>query len=421
LGGKILLATQYAVCLVGCAICGYTSGVNTVGVNTAPPTPLSRQLLVLTLARLCLNTGIRMVYPFIPALARGLGVPISDLYTLVLIRNFAGFFSPFFGPMTDRYGRKPMMIGAMLLFSLGCLLVLIVPAYWTLGVTLAIIALAKVIYDPAMQAHLGDIVPYRNRGWAIAMTELAWAGALLLGAPAAGFLIERQGWQAPFLWLGLLGLATGLLLWRYLPRAPRRLGPTPRLRDLGHTLRRYPVIWAAALYVMLTMGANETLFIIYGDWMEASFGLSLTSLGLAAAVIGLSEITGELGVGTAVDRLGKRPVVIVTGILNVLFYLTIPYLSPNLTTALITLFLLFLTFEMTVVGSIPLLTEVVPQARGLVMSMTLAAGALGRTAGATIGPIIWERAGFHLTGLVAAVIMGVALIILTLWVREGSD
>jgi predicted MFS family arabinose efflux permease len=389
-------------------------------VNDAQANHLSLQLLVLTTARLFLNTGIRMVYPFIPALARGLGVPISDLYTLVLIRNFAGFFSPLFGPMTDRYGRKPMMMGAMLLFSLGCLFVVIVPGYWVLGATLAIIALAKVIYDPAMQAYLGDIVPYRERGWAIAMTELAWAGGLLVGAPTAGFLIERQGWQAPFLWLGLLGVAAVLLLWRYLPRSPRRVGPTPRLRDLGATLRRYPVIWAAAAYLMLAMGANETLFIIYGDWMEASFGLSLTSLGLAAAVIGLSEITGELGVGTAVDRLGKRPVVIVTGILNVLLYLAIPYLSLNLATALITLFLLFLSFEMTLVGSIPLLTEVVPQARGLVMSMAIAAGALGRTVGAIIGPIIWETAGFHLTGLVAAVIMGAAVIVLAVWVREGT-
>ena len=393
----------------------------TLGVKNTPAANLSGQILVLTIGRLFLNTGIRMVYPFIPALARGLGVPISDLYTLVLVRNFAGFFSPLFGPMTDRYGRKPMMVGAMLLFSLGCLLVVVAPGYWVLGATLAVIALAKVIYDPAMQAYLGDVVPYRERGWAIALTELAWAGGLLVGAPAAGFLIEQQGWQAPFLWLGLLGVGAALLLWRYLPGSPRRVGPAPRWRDLVTTLRRYPVIWAAAAYLMLAMGANETLFIIYGDWMEDSFGLSLTSLGLAAAVIGISEVTGELGVGTAVDRLGKRPVVIVTGCINVLLYLTIPSLSLTLTSALISLFLLFLSFEMTLVGSVPLLTELVPQARGLVMSMAIAAGALGRTIGAIIGPIIWETAGFHLTGLVAAVIMGVAVIILAVWVREGEN
>lgn len=361
-----------------------------------------------------------MVYPFIPALARGLGVPISDLYTLVLLRNFAGFFSPLFGPMTDKYGRKPMMVGAMLLFSLGCLLVVVVPLYWALGVTLATIALAKVIYDPAMQAYLGDVVPYRERGWAIAITELGWAGGLLIGAPVAGYLIEQQGWLAPFFWLCLLGVGAALLLWRYVPPSPRRVGPAPRWRDLWATLRRYPVIGAAAAYLLLAMGANETLFIIYGDWMEASFGLSLTRLGLAAAVVGIAEVTGELGVATAVDRLGKRPVVIVSGGITVLLYLAIPWLSINLTMALVTLFLLFLSFEITLVGSIPLLTELVPSARGLVMSVTIAAGALGRTIGAIIGPIIWQTAGFHLTGFVAAVIMGVAIVILALWVREGT-
>lgn len=381
---------------------------------------LPLQLGFIALVRLLLNTGLRMVYPFLPALARGMGVPLADVFRLVTIRNLAGFVSPLFGPLSERFGRKPVVVGAVVLFSLGCFLVVLWPAYWPLGLTLSIIALTKVIYDPAVQAYVGDTVPYQKRGRAIAVTELAWAGALLVGAPTVGFIIQRQGWQAPFFWLGLSGIAATLLLWYILPRGDGRASRAISLRQTARVVRQHPVIWAATAYIMLVMAANETFFIVYGGWMEESFNLSLTNLGLASGIIGGAEITGEIFVGLAVDRFGKRPVVITTGLLSVLTYLFIPYTSTDLTGALFSLFALFLFFEITVVGSIPLLTEIVPAARGVVMSVTVAASAVGRALGALWGPAIWAGAGFAGNSLAAAVITVMAVVILARWVREGA-
>lgn len=393
----------------------------TPAVTTQTPIPLSRQLTTLTLARLLMNTGLRMVYPFAPALARGLNVPLAAIYQLVTLRNLSGFISPLFSPLSEKYGRRPVIVAAVLLFAVSCILVIIRPTYWLLGVTLVGIAVAKVIFDPAMQAHVGDVVPYRQRGRAIAVTELSWAGALLLGAPAVGWLIGRYGWQTPFLWLGLLGLAAAVSLLPTLPDGSGRTGRTARLSEIVLLFRRQPVVLAAGVYVMLVMTANETLFIVYGDWMEGSFNLSLTSLGVAAGVIGGAEISGELFVGWAVDRFGKRPVIITTGLLGALLYALIPFIGVTLITALITLFTLFLFFEITVVGGIPLMTELVPAARGVVMSIVLSAGALGRASGSWLGAHIWNAGGFAANGLVAGGVMLMAVIILALFVREGAD
>lgn len=362
-----------------------------------------------------------MVYPFLPALARGLGVPLAAAYSLVTIRNFAGFFSPLFGPISERFGRKPMMVGAMLLFGLSCFLVILWPAYWPLGVTLSLIALAKVVYDPAMQAYLGDMIPYQRRGCAIAVTELAWAGSLLVGAPAVGFVIQRQGWQAPFVWLGALGIGAIFLIWRALPRSEKRRYTDGHLGNVFSVARRHPIVLAATLYMILLMAANETLFIVYGDWMEDSFQLPLTGLGLASGVIGGAEILGEIFVGLFVDRFGKRPVIIGSGILTALLYFLIPHTSTSLASALMTLFALFLFFEISVVASIPLMTEIVPGARATVMSAVVAASALGRTLGALIGPAILLGRDFVSNGLAAAIMMVIAIFILVRWVREGTE
>ncbi len=379
------------------------------------------QLVAITLARLFLNTGLRMVYPFAPAFARGLDVPVTAVYRLIAVRNVAGFFSPVLGPLAQRYGRKVMMMVSLLLFGLGCLLVVIWPAYWSLGVALAVLAFAKVIFDPAMQSYVGDAVVYQERGKALAVTEYAWSLAFIVGAPAVGLAIQAQGWSAPFFWLGVLSLTAVIVLWRLVPRRKRTLREGVGWRETAVVLRRHPVIWLAFVYITLAITANELLFIVYGDWMETSFNLTLASLGLASGVIGGSEIVGETFAGWSVDRFGKRPVIITTAVLNGLLYLIIPHTSASLTAALITLFCLFLTFEITLVGGMPLMTELVPQSRGVVMTMVLAAMSMGRLLGSTLGPVIWVRGGFVWSGLASGVIMGTAVIILARWLHEGQQ
>lgn len=379
------------------------------------------QLTALMLARLCINTSLRMVYPFAPALARGLGVPLATIYTIVALRNFTGLFAPLFNPLYERYGRRAMMVASVLLFALVMLLVARLPTIWTLGIALVLSGLAKVVFDPAMQAYLGDAVPYHQRGKALAVTEFSWAGAFLVGTPTVGWLIQRGGWQAPFFWLAIAGLFAAILIWRVLP--PTRHGER-RAAGLAHTwrvLRQHPVIWAAVLFVVLAMGANEILFIVYGDWMEESFELTLTGLGLATTVIGLAELGGEALAGFTVDRFGKRPVVITSGLLAAFVYLLISFTAGSLTTALISMAVLFIMFELTIVGTIPLLTQLVPSARAVVMSMIVVAAAIGRSFGSLLGPLLWEQGGLRLNTLVAAVLTVIAIVVLACWLREGEE
>lgn len=340
---------------------------------------------------------------------------------MVSIRGFAGVLSPLFSPLSERYGRRTALVISVALSSLGCFLVVIWPTYWFLGLTLVAIAVGKVIFDPAMQAYLGDIVPYNQRGRAISITELSWAGAFFIGVPAVAFAITRWGWQAPFLGLGVLGLGSLVLLWRVLPPAHDKTSQLTGFRSLFQKIRQHPVMLAAAVYVMLAMSANEMLLIVYGRWMEGSFGLDLGSLGLATTVIGAAEISGELVTAAAVDRFGKRPFIITFGLLTALMYFLVPLTGVNLTAALITLFMLFIFFEMTVVGGVPLMTELVPTARSVVLSVVLAAASLGRAVGALLGPVIWDWAGFEWLGVVSAVIMALSILILMLWVREGYE
>jgi DHA1 family inner membrane transport protein len=385
---------------------------------------LSGQVALATLARLVLNIAHRMVYPFLPAIARGLGVSMSSASTLVTVRSATGLASPLFGPLSDRLGRRRMMALGLLCLTCGAVAVALVPAYAAVMVGFVFLGLSKTIFDPSLQAWVGDSVPYERRGTVMAITELAWAGAILVGAPAVGQVIDLWGWRTPFLGLAVLGAAGAVALLLLLPRNRRSREDNPVLNTFAGSLRTVllqPVAAIALVVSFLVMLANECLFITYGAWMEDGFGLSVARLGLVTMVVGAAEMLGELGVVACIDRIGKRRGAAIGMALTATCYLLLPWLSADLRWALAGLSLLFLFFEFTVVSLLPLATELVPVARGTMMALNIAAMSLGRSAGALLGTAIWSAGGMVWTGVVAGLVTLLSLLLLLAFVREGHS
>lgn len=382
------------------------------------PASTGLQLVTLTIGRFFLTTGNRIVYPFLPVFARGLGVSLAAMSQLLVIRSLAALIGPIFAPLSERFGRKPMLIGSLFFFAAGCLLTVAFPNYWVFGVTLALLSLTKVIYDPVMQAHVGDIVPYSRRGRAIAFTEMSWSTALLIGAPVAGLLIARTYWQSPFLWLAIGVLVSIGLIGLFLPNKKGTVGRHIGLRMLLHTVATHPSLWAVALYMLLLAAANDVLLVVYGAWMETAFGLSIGALGLTAVVIGSAELSGELTVGAISDRFGKRRLVLLSASLTAILYALLPLAQNNLTGALVGMFVLFLFFEIAIVAFVPIVTELMPETRSVALSVMGVSAALGRALGAFMAPIVADLGGFTATGLVAGGMTVLATIVLAMWVRE---
>jgi predicted MFS family arabinose efflux permease len=391
---------------------------------TAPAnsTRLRVELPALTAARTALNTAIRMVYPFLPRIARGLGVDLEAIALIVTARSGLGLFGPVFGSLADRRGRKNAILIALALFTAAMSLVFVWPSYPALFVGLLLGGVSKLIFDSAMQAYIGDRVDYRRRGLAIAVTELAWSGAFLIGVPVIGWLIARTGqWYAPFPLLAAWGLLAGVLLWRVLPGDANDAGqrsPLPFMRGVRLILSHRSALAGLAIGLLISLG-NEVVMIVFGAWMENSFGLEVAALGAASAVIGVAELVSEGAVGGFVDRVGKRRAVAIGIITNAAACVLLPVLGFGVEGALVGLFVFFLTFEFALVSAIPLMTELVPDARATLMAGNLAAHSAGRMIGALAGPPLFTL-GLLANGIAAAGINLLALVVLVLFLREGG-
>lgn len=376
------------------------------------------QLLAFSAARLVMNTGHRMIYPFLPTIARGLGVDLKAVDLAITARSSLGLFSPTFGSLADRYGRKIMMLAGMLFFVAGMLLVTFWPTYPALFAALLLASLGKLLYDPSMQAYIGDRVRYDQRGLAIAVTELSWSGAFLLVVPLIGWLIARSGrWYAPFPLLAATGALAAVMLWRVIPSDAVHIVQRPSLtQGLRIVLAHKPALAALAVGLLLTTG-NEIIGIVYGAWLEDSFNLKVTALGASAFVIGSAELAGEGSVAAFVDRVGKRRAIAVGLVLNAAACLLLPALGFGVTGALVGLFLFYLTFEFALVSSIPLVTELVPHARATLLAANVTVYAAGRMLGTLIGPFLFGF-GLAANGIAAALLDLIALAALILFVRQ---
>jgi predicted MFS family arabinose efflux permease len=173
-------------------------------------------------------------------------------------------------------------------------------------------------------------------------------------------------------------------------------------------LKSNPLALAGLAFAFWLSVGNDSLFVVLGLWLE-SFGLSLTAVGVAASVIGLAELAGEALTASLGDRVGLNRALMGGLILTMVGYLLLPFSGISLPLALIGLFGLFLFFEFSVVTSISLFTEVMPETRATMMSALFAAFSIGRVVGALLGGVVWNWGGLVAVGTISALTTALGL------------
>jgi DHA1 family inner membrane transport protein len=133
-----------------------------------------------------INTSRCFAYPFASALSRGLGVPLAAITSLIAVNQVTGVLSPVFGPLADRWGYRVMMLAGLVLLTGGMLAGGLLLTYGVVLLALFLAGLGKSVFDPALQAYVGERVPYRRRGLAIGMEGWMPAEDLTLEEPGGG-------------------------------------------------------------------------------------------------------------------------------------------------------------------------------------------------------------------------------------------
>jgi MFS transporter, DHA1 family, inner membrane transport protein len=373
---------------------------------------LTVQTILFVFTRMVMNINGRMVYPFLSVFARGLGVDLTVISLGLTARSAVTVLSPFAATIADQRGRKPVILVCVAICFFSAVWLLLFPGLPTFIAFLCLTYFSIYTAMSAIQAYLGDLVPYEKRGKYIALLELGWALSFILGMPVIALLIDRYGWLAPFPLLAVLELIIFILLTVFIPSTSPQASNTSTSAAILKRVFSDRSALSGLVMNLLLAASCEMVMLVFGIWMEDSFGLALTGLGLASAVIGASEFSGELTSAFVSDRLGKKRAVLFGGIFFGITSLLLPWLGQSLAGALVGLALFFISFEITFVSGMPLMSEVIPEARATMMSTNLAAVSLGRALAALAATAIYSL-GFRVNTYISFALIVLALFALS--------
>ncbi len=373
--------------------------------------PLIIALGLLTAARLVINTGHRLVSPFLPVIARGLGVPLESAGVLVAARSAAAMATPAIVTAGRRYDRRGMVLVGLAIFSFGSGIAAVVGVYAGVLVGFVLMGLGKAVFDVSGQAYLSDRVPYESRARWLAAFETTWAGGFLIGAPVVGWLISLSGWETAY---GVVAVIVGASLLGALVLLDE---DHAEMAERGRLSLDRSAIGLLAVATLFSAGGEFTT-VVLGAWLEDSFAIALVGIAGLASLIGVAELTGAFSTGLFTDRLGKKRAVSIGIVINATGYAIMGLSGGSVLLGVGGALVAFLGFEFLIVSSFPLASELVPGGRGRYLAWLVVAISLGRSLAGAVGPVLFTSIGFGANAAAAVIVDLMAFLVLRLTVSE---
>lgn len=271
--------------------------------RSTPPTILTLTLLA-GLSALTMNIFL----PSLPGMAEWFGVPYGLMQlSVALYLALSAALQIVIGPISDRFGRRKVVLGALVLFLLATVGTLVAPnaaVFLAFRMAQAVIAAGMVL----SRAIVRDMVTDANQAASmIGYVTMGMTLVPMIGPVLGGFLDEYIGWQANFGLLLALGLAVTALVWA-------DLGETAKPSDtsLLATLGQYPSLLRSQRFwgYSLTAAFGSGAFFAYlggAPYVGTEvFGLSSSRVGMLFALTAVGYAAGNFLAGRLSVRVGMN-------------------------------------------------------------------------------------------------------------------
>jgi MFS family permease len=253
-------------------------------------------------------TGVGIVIPLLPIYAHDLGA--SGFYIGMIFGSFSlarTFFLPYFGRLSDRKGRKPLIVPALLAYagiSLGFIVFKDIHAMIALRFFQGI---ASAMLMPIIQAYIGDITPPGNEGFTMGLFNMSMFCGLSIGPFLGGVIHDRFSLQTSFACMGLLALIGFFLSLLLLPptRSEKYLssGKSPVEWKKLITEREIASIFLFRFSHILCIGIIWAFLPLYA---KIKYNASSSAIGILIMLGVLVSGVLHVPMGYLADKINKR-------------------------------------------------------------------------------------------------------------------
>ena len=266
--------------------------------------------------------GFGLVIPIMPKLVAALshgGVSAGArdygwLLSLYGLMQF--FFSPILGTLSDRFGRRPILLLSLLFSGLDYVILALAPTLMWLYIGRILSGITGASFTAA-NAYIADVSPPEKRSQNFGLVGAAFGIGFILG-PALGGLLGGWGPRVPFWAAAGLSFANLLYGWLILPESLkpenrrafswRESNPLGTLRVLG----KYPIVWGLTGSLIASNLAGQSLNSTWVLFTTARFGWGVRENGLSLAAFGAVSLIYQVGLARLLlPRLGERRIVVI--------------------------------------------------------------------------------------------------------------
>ncbi|MDQ6753394.1 MAG: MFS transporter [Actinomycetota bacterium] len=272
---------------------------------TKTATPLSPGHVALAIVSLAIGgfgigTTEFAMMGLLPNIADGVHVTIPEAGHLISSYALGVVVgAPLLAAAAARMPRKRLVLGLMVLFTLGNLSSFFAPDYSWLLVTRFIAGLPHGAYFGVAAVIAASLVAPTKRGRAISMVMMGLSVANVIGVPLATFIGQQLGWRLMFVLVGLIGLVTLASILKFVPA--QKVHPDASIRTELGALKRLQV-WLTLLIGIVGFGGFFAVYTYVAPTMTDVAGFPAAFLPVIVALYGLGMVTGSLVGGRIADK-----------------------------------------------------------------------------------------------------------------------
>lgn len=381
--------------------------------NPTAPAQSQTSALVVLFAVVFINlVGFGLVVPLLPFFGQSLKAAPWEIAVMFSAYSLGQFFAePFWGRLSDRIGRKPVILITVLANAVGYVMLAFAPNIWA-AVAIRLFTGLGAGNVSTVQGYVADVTPPEKRAGRMGLIGAAFGLGFIVGPGLGGLLVRedmgRLGYQLPIFTAAGIALLAALGVVFFLKESRARADPAaPRPAFLSgvQDAARNPVVSRVLLVTLIYMAGFSGMESTFGLWTEARYGWGAREVGLAFMAVGIVSVaTQGLIAGRLARRFGESRV-LAFGCLLFGVGLVGQVLSPVAWMVPVMMALGAFGMAMTMPNISALISRsVAPDRQGAMLGLNMASSSIARIFGPLIAGAIFSGIGHDWPFLIGAML-----------------